>query len=61
MSEYKVITSDFVKVNVSNSQNDVISFERKFDKGITILDLKVRIFLEQNFKKNQIFFNYRQN
>lgn len=41
MSEYKIITSDFLKVNVSNSQNDVISFERKFDKGMTILDLKV--------------------
>lgn len=41
MSEYKIISSDFVKVNVSNSQNDVISFERRFDKSITISELKV--------------------
>lgn len=51
MSEYQVITSNFVKVNVSNSENDVISFERKFDKGITIFDLKVRNFLEHFFLK----------
>lgn len=36
-----VITSSTVKINVSNSANDVISFERKFDKGIKISDLKV--------------------
>lgn len=42
MSEsIQVITSDTVKVNVSNSQNDVVSFEKKFDKRITISDLKV--------------------
>lgn len=36
-----VITSGTVKINVSNSANDVISFERKFDKGIKISELKV--------------------
>lgn len=36
-----IITSSTVKVNVSNSVNDVVSFEKKFDKGITISDLKV--------------------
>lgn len=36
-----IITSDTVKVNVSNSANDVISFEKKFDKRITISELKV--------------------
>lgn len=42
MSEsIQIITSDTVKVNVSNSQNDVVSFEKKFDKRITISDLKV--------------------
>lgn len=39
--EIKIITSDTVKVNVSNSQNDVVSFEKKFDKRQTISDLKV--------------------
>lgn len=42
MSEgIKIITSETVKVNVSNSQNDVVSFEKKFDKRQTIADLKV--------------------
>lgn len=40
-NEFTVITSDTVKINVSNSQNDVISFEKKFDKRLTISDLKV--------------------
>ena len=42
MSEgIKIITSDTVKVHVSNSVNDVVSFEKKFDKGLTISELKV--------------------
>jgi hypothetical protein len=36
-----VISSDTVKVNVTNSVNDVVSFEKKFDKHLTISDLKV--------------------
>lgn len=32
---------DFITVNVSNSQNDVISFEKKFPKDIKIIELKV--------------------
>lgn len=32
---------DFVHVNVSNSQNDAVSFEKKFPKDIKISDLKV--------------------
>lgn len=36
---------DFVQVNVSNSQNDVICFEKKFPRDITIVDLKVHFFL----------------
>lgn len=37
----QVITSETVKLNVSNSFNDVVSFEKKFDKKLTIGDLKV--------------------
>jgi Ubiquitin-like domain len=33
--------TSFVKVNVSNSQNDAVSFEKKFDKNLTIAELKV--------------------
>lgn len=42
MSEnLQVISSDSVKINVSNSSNDVVSFEKKFDKKLTIGELKV--------------------
>lgn len=42
MSEnVQIISSDTVKVNVSNSSNDVISFEKKFYKSLTINELKV--------------------
>jgi len=44
MSEnISIITSDTVKVNVSNSANDVVSFEKKFDKRLTISDLKAKL------------------
>jgi hypothetical protein len=41
MSIEIISKSSFLKVNVSNSQNDAISFEKKFDKNLTIADLKV--------------------
>ena len=42
MSEnIQVVTSDTVKVNVSNSFNDVVSFEKKFFKNLSINELKV--------------------
>lgn len=34
---------DFVHVNVSNSQNDVISFEKKFPRDIKIAELKFKL------------------
>lgn len=44
MSEnIQVITSEFVKLNVSNSSNDVVSFEKKFDKKLTIGELKSKL------------------
>lgn len=38
---YQVITSDFAKVNVTNSQNDAVAFEKKFAKTLSIEELKV--------------------
>lgn len=32
---------DFIQINVSNSQNDVVSFEKKFPKDMKIAELKV--------------------
>lgn len=32
---------DFVQVNVSNSQNDVVSFEKRFPRDVKIAELKV--------------------
>lgn len=37
----QVVTSELVKLNVSNSANDVISFEKKFEKKLTVGELKV--------------------
>lgn len=34
---------DFVQINVSNSQNDVISFEKKFPRDIKIVELKCKL------------------
>lgn len=34
-------STDAVKINVSNSQNDFVSFEKKYQKSLTISDLKV--------------------
>lgn len=41
---YQVITSDFVKVNVTNSQNDAVAFEQKFAKTFSIEELKVMFY-----------------
>lgn len=32
---------DFVQINVSNSQNDVVSFEKRFPRDVKIAELKV--------------------
>lgn len=50
MSEnVQILTSDTVKVNVSNSCNDVVSFEKKFNKSLTINELKVKSMTHNNF------------
>ncbi|XP_055710699.1 tubulin-folding cofactor B [Phlebotomus papatasi] len=36
----KIVTADFVKVNVTNSKTDAVVFERKFPKNLTILEFK---------------------
>lgn len=36
-------TSDFIKVNVSNSKTDGIAFEKKFPKSLTIAELKEKL------------------
>lgn len=41
MSNFTVITSDFVNVSVTNSGNQTICVERRFQKGITVDELKV--------------------
>ncbi|KAG5681388.1 hypothetical protein PVAND_010830 [Polypedilum vanderplanki] len=44
MSEsVQIISSDTVKLNVSNSANDVITFEKKFDKKQTVGELKTKL------------------
>lgn len=46
---------DFVQVNVSNSQNDVVSFEKKFPRDIAIAELKVSSVHEKTFVPVTIF------
>lgn len=52
MSDIQVITADTVKINVSNSSNDVVSFEKKFDKKLTISELKSRLEILTGGNKN---------
>lgn len=40
---------DFVQVNVSNNQNDVVSFEKRFPKDVKIAELKVFISFADNY------------
>lgn len=40
---------DFVQVNVSNSQNDVVSFEKKFPRDLKIAEFKVSFLNEKTF------------
>lgn len=43
MSAYNVITSDFVNLSITNSSQNSYCVERRFQKGITIDEFKVRI------------------
>lgn len=45
----QIITTDNVKINVSNSQNNVVSFEKRFDKKLSIAELKVSILVGHMF------------
>ncbi|XP_015597989.1 tubulin-folding cofactor B [Cephus cinctus] len=43
MSDYSVVTSDFVKLTITNSGNDTCCVERRFQKGQTIDEFKGRL------------------
>lgn len=43
MSEYKVITQDYVNVQISTSKDDICFNEKRFQKGITIINLKRKL------------------
>jgi len=43
MSEFKVVTSDFVTVQISTSKDDLSFSEKRFAKDITISDLKNKL------------------
>lgn len=45
MSSYSVITSDFVNLSITNSGQRSCCVERRFQKGITIDEFKVRFSL----------------
>ncbi|XP_055371354.1 tubulin-folding cofactor B [Condylostylus longicornis] len=35
--------SDFVKINISNSKNDTVSFEKRFPKSLSVLEFKEKL------------------
>lgn len=41
MADYKVVTSDFVKLTISTSKDDFSFNEKRFAKDLTIQELKV--------------------
>ncbi|CAG9861626.1 unnamed protein product [Phyllotreta striolata] len=43
MADYKVITSDFVNLQISTSKNDISFNEKRFPKDITITNLKAKL------------------
>ncbi|EEZ98061.1 tubulin-folding cofactor B [Tribolium castaneum] len=43
MADFKVITSDFVRLHISTSKDDVSFEEKRFPKDITISDLKAKL------------------
>lgn len=51
---YQVITSDFAKVNVTNSQNDAVAFEQKFAKGLSIEELKVTLMCPAGLNESKL-------
>lgn len=43
MSEYKVVTQDYVNVQISTSKDDISFNEKRFQKGISVIDLKQKL------------------
>lgn len=43
MADFKVVTSDFVNVQISTSKDDISFNEKRFPKDLTISDLKVKL------------------
>uniref|UniRef100_A0A6P7H015 Tubulin-folding cofactor B-like n=1 Tax=Diabrotica virgifera virgifera TaxID=50390 RepID=A0A6P7H015_DIAVI len=43
MADFKVVTSDFVNLQISTSKDDLSFNEKRFPKDITISDLKVKL------------------
>ncbi|XP_035733235.1 tubulin-folding cofactor B-like [Vespa mandarinia] len=43
MSDYKIITSDFINLNITNSGHQNSCIERRFQKGITIDEFKGKL------------------
>lgn len=50
MSDYKIITSDFINLSITNSGHQNSCVERRFQKGITIDEFKVLyILMNKNY------------
>lgn len=54
MESYTVITSDFVKIDITNSGNNLVCVERRFQKDITIRQFKEKLELLTGGKSNSM-------
>lgn len=65
MSSYNVVTSDFLNLSITNSGQESCYAERRFQKGITVNEFKVRYplpYLKSVYINIKIFnTNYRGN
>lgn len=43
MEEFKVITQDYVNIQISTSKDSMPLNEKRFQKGIKIMELKVKL------------------
>lgn len=57
---YQVVTSEIVKVNITNSGSDAVAFEKKLDKSLSIEDLKVLCYIYAPHRKKTLQSRWNQ-
>lgn len=62
MEQYKVVTQDYVNIQISTSKDNVPLNEKRYQKGIKIMELKVKLVNITSYSKiiNELF-HFRTN